>query len=185
MPKSVDLITIICYSVTKSVIKMRKITLIAVLLALVTSISFSQFKEIPNKTKTKLKSNGNGLILGFINPKNFTLTHSINMSVQTGGNSSVSLASYTATLDYRILKNLNISADVTMQYSPYASIGSNNPAINKDFQNSFNGISLSRVSLDYQPFKNTYISIDYYNNSNNLYNYYDNNYYNRFYGRNY
>ena len=59
------------------------------------------------------------------------------MSVMTGGNSSVSLASYTATLSYKVLKNMNLSADVTMQYSPYASIGSNNPAINKDFQNSF------------------------------------------------
>jgi hypothetical protein len=163
---------------------MRKITFVVIIIALVTSISFSQFKEIPNKTKTKLNSGGNGLILGFINPKNFTLSHSFNMSYISGGNTSLSLASYTATLDYKLMKNLHISADVTMQYSPYASIGSNNAAINKDFQNSFNGINLSRVSLDYQPFKNTYISIDYYNNSNNLYNY-DNNYLNRFYGRNY
>ena len=57
------------------------------------------------------------------------------MNVMTGGNTSVSLASYTATMKYKILKNMNLSADVTMQYSPYASIGSNNPAIYKDFQN--------------------------------------------------
>ena len=96
----------------------------------------------------------------------------------TGGNTSVSLASYTATMNYKILKNMNLSADVTMQYSPYASIGSNNPAINKDFQNSLNGINLSRVSLDYQPTKNMYISINYINQKN--YNPYwsDNNYYN-------
>ncbi len=156
---------------------MKKLSLIAVILALVTGLSFSQFKEIPNKTKTQLKSGSSGLILGFINPKNFSLTHSFNMSVQTGGNSSVSIASYTATMNYKILKNLNLSADVTMQYSPYASIGSNNPAINKDFQNSLNGINLSRVSLDYHPTKNMYISINYINQKNNLYGY-DNNYYN-------
>ncbi len=155
---------------------MRRLSLIAVILALVTSVSFSQFKDIPSETKSKLKSNS-GLILGFINPKNFSISHSINMSYQTGGNSSVSLTSYTATLNYKILKNMNISADVTMQYSPYASIGSNNPAINKDFQNSFNGINLSRVSLDYKPFKNMYISINYINMKNNSY-WYDNNYYN-------
>ncbi|MCC7158727.1 MAG: hypothetical protein IT281_04225 [Ignavibacteria bacterium] len=80
-------------------------------------------------------------------------------------------------MNYKILKNMNISADVTMQYSPYASIGSNNPAINKDFQSSFNGINLSRVSLDYKPFKNMYISINYVNNKYNS-NWYDNNYYN-------
>lgn len=58
---------------------------------------------------------------------------------------------------------MNLSADVTMQYSPYASIGSNNPAINKDFQNSLNGINLSRVSLDYHPTKDMSISINYFN----------------------
>src|SRR5689334_12750105 len=121
---------------------MRKLTLIAAALVLVTSFSFSQFKEIPKETKTKLKS-GNGLILGFINPKNFSLNHSVNLSYQTMGNSSVSLASYTATLGYKIMDNMNISADITMQYSPYASIGSNNPALTKNFQNSFNGINLS------------------------------------------
>lgn len=158
---------------------MKKLALTAVILALVTGISFSQFKEIPGKTKTKLKS-GNGMILGFINPKNFSISHSFGMSVMTGGNTSVSLASYTATMNYKILKNMNLSADVTMQYSPYASIGSNNPAINKDFQNSLNGINLSRVSLDYQPTKDMIISINYFNQKGNYYGYdnYHNGYYN-------
>jgi hypothetical protein len=70
---------------------------------------------------------------------------------------------------------MKLSADVTMQYSPYASFGSN-PALNKEFQNSFNGINLSRVSLDYRPFKNMFISKDYINYKNNLY-WYDNYYY--------
>lgn len=157
---------------------MKKLALTAVILALVTGISFSQFKEIPGKTKTKLKS-GNGMILGFINPKNFSISHSFGMSVMTGGNTSVSLASYTATMNYKILKNMNLSADVTMQYSPYASIGSNNPAINKDFQNSLNGINLSRVSLDYQPTKDMMISINYFNTKGSYYGY--DNYYNGYY----
>jgi hypothetical protein len=96
----------------------------------------------------------------------------------TGGNTSVSLASYTATMNYKILKNMNLSADVTMQYSPYASIGSNNPAINKDFQNSLNGINLSRVSLDYRPTKDMSISINYINQKGSYYGY--DNYYNNY-----
>lgn len=157
---------------------MKKIALIALTIALVTNFSFSQFKDIPTETKTKLKSgSSSGLILGFINPKNFSINHSFNMSMQSGGNTSVSLASYTATLSYKVLQNMNISADVTMQYSPYASIGSSNPAVNKDFQNSLNGINLSRVSLDYQPFKNMFISINYVNLKNNP-GLYGNNYYN-------
>jgi hypothetical protein len=162
---------------------MRKFALTALIIALVTGISFSQFKEIPKETQTKLKS-GNGLILGFINPKNFYLKHSVNLSYQTMGNSSVSLTSYTATLGYKVMDNMNISADITMQYSPYASIGSNNPAINKNFQNSFNGLNLSRVSLDYQPFKNMFISVNYINNKNNLY-WNDNNFHNSFWNNSY
>ena len=141
---------------------------------------YSQFKEIPKGTQTKLKSNG--LILGFINPKNFSLQHSVNLSYVTLGNSSVSLASYTATMNYNILKNLRVSADVTMQYSPFASLGSNNSVLNKDFQNSFNGLNLSRVSLEYKPAENMYINIDYINNSSNNYLY--DNYYNRYWNYN-
>lgn len=144
------------------------------------NVAYSQFKEIPKETQNKIKS-GNGLILGFLNPKNFYLKHSVNLSYQTMGNTSVSLTSYTATLGYRVMENMNVSADVTLQYSPYASIGSNNPVMNQDFQNSFNGIRLSRVSLDYQPFKNMFISIDYVNAGNNPYlydNYYNNRYWN-------
>jgi hypothetical protein len=157
---------------------MKKLSLILAVLVLVSNFTFAQFKEIPRETKTKLKS-GNGLILGFINPKNFSLTHSFNMSYGSYGNASVGLASYTATLAYQVLKNMNISADVTMQYSPYAQISSN-PAINKDFQNSFNGINLSRVSFNYRPLKNMFISIDYVNTKNNNLYWYDNYYRNHY-----
>lgn len=151
-------------------------SLIITLLVLITNLSFAQYKEIPYETKVKLKSNN--LILGFINPKNFSISHSINMSYMTMSGANVSLTSYTATLSYKVLDNLKISADVTAQYSPFASLGSNS-VLNKEFQNSFNGINLSRVSLDYRPFKNMYININYINNSNNNFWYNDYNYYNR------
>jgi hypothetical protein len=156
---------------------MRKISFIILLLAIIANISYSQYKEVPYETKMKLKNN-NGLILGFINPANFSLTHSFNVSYINQGNTSVSLTSYTGTLTYKVLKNLSVSADVTMQYSPYASFGSN-PALNKEFQSSFNGISLSRVTLDYRPFKDMFIHFDYVNNKNGYYNPY-----NSFYGWN-
>jgi hypothetical protein len=155
---------------------MRKITFIIALIAIVSNITFAQYKEIPYETKTKLKSSS-GLILGFINPKNFSLTHSFNMSFVSSGNANLSLASYTATLSYNVLKNLKINADVTMQYSPFASIGGTS-AVNKDFQNSFNGINLSRVSLDWRPAKNMYFSFNYINNKNGYW-YNDLNYMNR------
>lgn len=145
---------------------MRKISFIILILFL-SNISYSQFKEIPSSTKTKLKT-GN-LIFGFINPKNFSFKHSFNASVITSGNSTVSLTSYTGTISYKILDNMHLSADVTMQYSPFASIGSSNLISDNDFQNSLNGIFLSRVALDYQPSKNVFISLQYVNNKSNYF----------------
>ncbi len=152
---------------------MRKISIILIAFALFSSLSYAQYKDIPYETKVKLKTNN--LIFGFINPKNFSLSHSINLSYQTYGNASYSIASYTGTMSYKILNNLNLSADVTMQYSPFASIGTSNAVLNKDFQNSLNGVYLSRVSLNYKPFKNMFINIEYVNNKSN--NYFLDNYY--------
>ena len=162
---------------------MRKTAILVLILALASNLSFAQFKEVPNKTRTQLKNTSSGLIFGFINPKNFSIEHSFNMSYASlGNNTQVSLASYTATLSYRIRDNMKISADVSMSYSPFASIGSSNATVNRDFQNSFNGLNLSRVSFDYKPSKNVYISLNYYNSKNSNMWMYDNNLYNRYYG---
>ncbi len=140
---------------------MRKISIILIACALGGSLSYAQFKEIPYETRVKLKSNN--MILGFINPKNFSFRHSFNLSYQSFGSGSFSLASYTGTLSYKVLENLNISADVTMQYSPFANLGTGNSVLNNDFRNSLSGVYLSRVSLNYKPFKNMFINVDYVN----------------------
>lgn len=161
---------------------MRKISFIVIILALIGSMSYAQYKEIPYDTKVKLQNNK--LILGFINPKNFTFTHSFNLSYATFGSGSYSMASYTGTLSYKVLRNLNVSADITMQYSPFASINGNTPGMNNDLQKSLSGVYLSRLSLNYQPAKNMFINIQYVNNKNNYLfnNYWDDYYFSRFGG---
>lgn len=149
---------------------MKKISIILAFFVCVNATVFGQFKDIPKETKDRIKSNN--LILGFINPKNFSFTHHVNLSYQTSGGNSVSLASYTGTLGYRIMDNLMVSADVTMQYSPFASLSNGTSQINKNFQNSLSGIYLSRVAVDYKPFKNMFISFSYENHKNNYF--YDN-----------
>jgi hypothetical protein len=146
---------------------MKKLLVITAVTILMSQFSFAQFKDIPYETKTKLKS-GN-LIFGFINPKNFSLTHSFSVSYVNIGGNSISLTSYTGTLSYKILENLKLSADITMQYSPFASLKYGTDALNKDFQNSLTGIRLSRVSLNYKPAKNVFINIDYVNSPYYLY----------------
>jgi hypothetical protein len=146
---------------------MRRIFVITAVIVFISQISFGQFKDIPTETKTKLKS-GN-LWFGFINPKNFSLKHSFSVQYITYGGNSVSLTSYTGTLSYKILENLQVSADVSMQYSPFASLNSATPSMNREFQNSLTGVYLSRVSLAYKPAKNVFINIDYVNSPFNYY----------------
>jgi len=146
---------------------MKKLFVLTAVTVLISQFSYAQFKEVPYETKSKLKS-GN-LILGFINPKNFSLTHWFSVSYVNIGGNSISLTSYTGRVSYKILRNLDLSADLTMQYSPFASLKYGTTGLNKEFQNSLTGIRLSRVSLNYRPAKNVFINLDYVNTPYNFY----------------
>ncbi len=161
---------------------MRKISILLAVLVVMINISYAQFIGIPEETKKEIQNNH--LILGFINPKNLSFHSSIGMSYNTFGGTSYSLTSYTGTLAYKIRDNMNVSADVTMQYSPYANAGTNNLADNKSFQNYLSGINLSRLSFSWAPAKNFFINFEYLNNkyNNNYFNGYNNFYYPGFFG---
>jgi hypothetical protein len=122
------------------------------LLVIVANISFSQFKE----PKT---SNGN-LIFGFLNSKNFSMKHSFNIGFMTSAYGNLSLASYTNTLSYKISDKLNISADIKLQYSPFANsvLGKN---ASSNLQKDMTGLYLSRFSLDYKLSENSFITLEY------------------------
>ena len=161
---------------------MRKISLIIAGFLFLGHAVFAQFIGIPEDTKKEIQSNH--LILGFINPKNLSFSSTVNMSFNSFGGSSYTLAAYTGTLAYKIRDNMNVSADITMQYAPYANLGTGNIADNKNFQNYLNGINLSRLSFNWQPSKNFFFNVSYINNKYN-YNYlngFDNYYFPRFIG---
>lgn len=155
--------------------------LIAVLIVFIISsnFSFAQFKGDDNKNPNSLKpynKSSNNLILGFINPNNFTMNHSFNVSMMTTGYGNVSLTSYINTMNYRISDRFNLSADVKMQYSPFASSNLGQSYTNA-LQNNLNGIFLSRASLNYQISDYSSINFEYrridesdYYNNNNFYN---------------
>ena len=159
---------------------MRKITLILAVITLFVNISFAQFTGNSEQTKYDPAAKN---ILGFINLKNFSWTNTINMSFTSLGGASYSLASYTGTLAYRLRNNMNISADITMQYAPYANLGTHSLADNRSFQNYLSGVNVSRVSFNWQPFKNMFVNFQYVNpKSANYYNGFDNFYYPRYFG---
>lgn len=128
-------------------------------LVLISNISFAQFKGYDDKGPSSYKKSNN-LLLGFINPKNFSMKHSFNVSMMTTGYGNVSLTSYINTMSYKISDKFDVSAAVKFQYSPFASssLGQN---YSNSLQNNLSGVFLSRASLNYKISDNAFINFQY------------------------
>ncbi|HEX2786327.1 MAG TPA: hypothetical protein VHP32_00340 [Ignavibacteria bacterium] len=158
---------------------MKKILLIsALILSLSTGVSA---QKKPDDVKLGgLNKNTNNLILGIFNPNNFSMKHSLNFSMVSSKYGNISIASYTNSLNYKINDKLNVRADITMQYSPFASsqFGSSYSQMLRD---DLNGISLSRLDVDYKVADNAFIRVQFRNmNSYQMDDYYYNPFYNRY-----
>jgi hypothetical protein len=144
---------------------MKKLFLIMVLL--ISTISFAQFKyQIENRPAIHdgiIKNNTPSLVLGFINPNNFSMHHSFDLSYSAFGNNGMALGVYTNSMLYKFADNLNIQADISLVNSPYNSFG-------KDFSNQINGLYLTKASLNYKPWENFTINIQYRRNPLGYYN---------------
>lgn len=149
---------------------MKYILLVIITLVTINS-GYSQFKPIDTRSTPYAASTGN-LILGIFNPKNFTMNHSFNVSMLSTATGTVSLTSYTNSMNYQFSKKLSVSADVTMQYSPFASSVYGTGYANQ-MQKDFSGLNLSRASLNYKISDNSYIKFEYVNEKNNPYSYYN------------
>ena len=144
---------------------MKKLLFILILTASI--ISFAQFKDQvtqqPSVHDGLIKNNTPSLVLGFLNPNNFSMHHSFNLSYSAFGNNGVALGVYTNSMIYKFADNLNIGADISLVNSPYSSFG-------KDFTNQINGLYLTRASLNYKPWENFTINVQYNRNPLGYYN---------------
>ena len=95
---------------------MKKITLILIIFILSANLLNAQFV---NGKEPRINKNTN-LILGFINPNNFSMKHSVNVSMMSSGFGNIAVTSYINSMNYKISDRMNIAADVTLQYAPYA-----------------------------------------------------------------
>ena len=78
----------------------------------------------------------------------------------------MSLASYTNSMFYKISDPLNVRFDVTLQGSPFGQTGSLN-------RSDLSGVYLSRAELNYQPWQNVALQIQYRQLPLSLYNRYN------------
>lgn len=149
-----------------------KRTIAIILCVFAFSGAFSQFKKIDKP----INKSTNNMILGIFNPKNFTMTHSFQVSMLSSKYGNISLTSYVNSMNYKLNDKLSVSADVKLQYSPYTSsmFGSQYA---KSLQNDLTGLTLSRLSLDYKLSETSFIKLEfrnlndgsYYNNFNPMF----------------
>lgn len=152
---------------------MKNILLILVFSSIVINAQFRDNPEDKVDIRSGITNDApSSFMLGFINPNNFHMNHSISMSFNAFGGQSVALGVYTNNMSYSFNKDLFIEADVSLVTSPYSSFGT-------EHSKSLNGIYLSRAQLNYRPSENMNIMIQYNGGPNNYYSPY-NNYYSPF-----
>jgi hypothetical protein len=95
------------------------------------------------------------------------------MSYSSFGSHGLALGVYTNSMFYNINENLNLQADVSLVHSPYSSFG-------QDFQNNINGLYLSRAAINYSPWKDFHINIQYRNIPSPYFQGYNNRFYNSY-----
>jgi hypothetical protein len=95
-------------------------------------------------------------LFGWFNPDRFRMRHSFNFSYQTFGKYGVSLGTYTNSMTYDVLDNLQARADVSFSYSPY-----NNLTSFGGQKADLSAIYLSRAEVNYKPWQNTMIRLQF------------------------
>jgi hypothetical protein len=122
---------------------------------------FSQFRGeepgLPSVRESVYRNSASNNILGFINPDNFEMRHSVSVSYGSVGDQGLGLSMYTNSMRYRISGPLSVRADVAMMISPFGSMAS------RYQQQDLSGIFLRRASVDYRPSKDMQISLQYRN----------------------
>jgi hypothetical protein len=135
-------------------------TYILIFLLAFSFTAFAQFRDNGlNKPDIKngITNGSSGTnFLGFLNADNFRMRHTFSLSYTTFGGNGISLGTYTNSMYYKLMDNMNVQADISMTYSPYSSFG-------KESQNQLSGIYLSRAAINYSPFKNMQVTFQYRN----------------------
>jgi hypothetical protein len=139
---------------------MKRLILAFALFAAVSGASAQFRDQIGQDTRVSesiLRDDGGGSILfGWFDPSKFQMRHMVSMSYTTlGAGQGFSLGTYTNMMSYRFSENLDAQADVSMSYSPFNSFS----AMGKT--NDFSGIYLSRAQVNYRPWENVKVQLQY------------------------
>ncbi len=139
---------------------MKKRIIVAVAVALLgASASVAQFKSQVDQgplVSDGVSSQSGSSLFGWFNPENFHMRHSFDLSYQTFGGQGMSLGTYTNSMTYDFSEKLNARADVSMSYSPYNTFSTLGGK-----KNDLSSIYLSRAEVNYKPWENVMVKLQY------------------------
>ncbi|MDH4070604.1 MAG: hypothetical protein OEV30_09275 [Ignavibacteria bacterium] len=156
----------------------RAVVLFAAAVILLAGRSDAQFKtqvEEPARVNEAIVHDNSSLMFGWFDPNSFHMKHSVSFSYQSMNGQGLSLGTYTNSMRYDFAQNFNARADVSMSYSPYNSIATFGKS---DFSN----VYLSRAELNYRPWENTIVTVQYRNIPYGFYDPFYSNSWNRSFG---
>jgi hypothetical protein len=139
---------------------LRMALTVALVCVMVTGVR-AQFKsqvEQESRISEGILQQSPSLWFGWFNPEKFHMRHSVSFSYHTMGGESMSLGTYTNSMMYEFADNLNARADISMSYSPYNSFSG---AFGKGTKNSLSSVYLSRAEVNYRPWENVIMQIQF------------------------
>ena len=132
---------------------------IVILFLLLYTSGFGQYRDDGLQSpsvKEGIISENQNFLFGFLNSDDFIMRHSFNASYSTFAGQGVSITSYTNSMFYRLMDNLNVQLDVSVVHSPYSTLGDR-------FQKNISGIYISNAAVNYRPWKDFSVHLQYRN----------------------
>ncbi|HEY6625999.1 MAG TPA: hypothetical protein VIZ21_03515 [Ignavibacteriaceae bacterium] len=134
---------------------MKHILLVIILLS--AAVTFAQFRDSgfeTNSVKEGIVTENSNSLFGFLNSDDFIMRHSFSLNYSTFAGQGMSLTSYTNSMFYRLMNNLNVQVDVSVMYSPYSTLG-------EQFQKDISGVYISNAAINYHPWDNFSVHLQY------------------------
>lgn len=96
------------------------------------------------------------VLFGWFDPSRFQMRHTVSFGYSTFGGEGMSLGTYTNSMRYQFAENFDARADIAISYSPYNTMSKYGGSFN-----ALSGIYLSNAQINYRPWENTLITLQY------------------------
>ena len=107
---------------------MKQFGYLIILLIIIPTLGFGQLKKDVNKTNISESlefSQAKDVMLGFLDPSRFNMSHNISMSYTAFGGGGAMINTYVNTLNYRFSDDLFLTTKLGIMNSPYNSMPGN------------------------------------------------------------